>query len=123
MTGLEFRETSPCQASRPSHIKKKTPKHLIGFKERQRRGMHTMCEGGDRRRVKEAACEGRRTRKNTWGNRREEEVAAAAVTVTVTGGGRETWKRAAAARTEKRSGGKALNEPLTLILLNTPGWS
>lgn len=35
--------------------------------------MHKMCEGGDRRRVKVAACEGRRTREN----RREEEAAAA----------------------------------------------
>lgn len=47
--------------------------------------MHKMCEGGDRRRAKVAACEGRRTRKNTRENQREEEAAAAAVT----GGERE----------------------------------
>lgn len=49
--------------------------------------MHKMCEGGDRRRVKVGACEGRRTRKNTRENRREEEAAAAAAAVT--GGERE----------------------------------
>lgn len=72
-------------------LKKKTPNWLQmpsargGDEERQRRGMHKMCEGGDRRRVKEAACGGRRTRKNMRESRREEEA------VAVMGGEQETW--------------------------------
>lgn len=96
----EFREASPCQASRPSHVKKSPPNCLQmpsargGDEERQRRGMHKMCEGGDRRRVKEAACGGRRTRKNTRENRREANEKRGCA-------GR---KRADATRKEKRSG-------------------
>lgn len=46
-----------------------------------------MCKGGDRRRVKEAACGGRRMRKNMRENRREDEAAP------VTGGERENVEK------------------------------